>query len=107
MKPLSSFVFTAAFASTAFAVADPAQLASARALFKETGKSAEAQKAFEAIAASDPKSAEAQAYLAQLAMRRSDLEKSVAYAEKAVALAPDNAAYQHTLGDAYGNSAQK
>ena len=97
------------------AAADPAQprpelaerLDAARALYKEKGQSAEAQKAFEAIAAADPKCADAQYFLAQLALRRNDPDKAIAYAEKAVALAPDNAEYQHNLGDAAGSAAQK
>ena len=107
----------------ALAAADPAQprpassepsrtelverVAAARALYNERGKSAEAQQAFEKIAATDPSCADAQYFLAQLALRRDDADKAVAYAEKSVALAPDNADCQNLLGDAYGRSAQK
>ena len=91
----------------AFAAVDPAQLAAAHALFDQAGKSAEAQKAFETIAAADSQNAEAQNFLAQLALRRDDAGQALAHAEKAAALAPDNADIQDTLGDAYGRSAQK
>jgi tetratricopeptide (TPR) repeat protein len=93
--------------SRALAATDPATLEAARALFKERGKSAEAQAAFEKIAAADSSSADAQFYLAQLALRRNDTDKAVAYADKAASLVPNNADYQHTLGDAYGSAAQK
>ncbi len=106
-RSVSLLLFAAISALPAFAAADPAQLAAARALFNERGKSAEAQQAFEKIAAADTSSADAQFYLAQLALRRNDADKAVAYGEKAVALSPDNADYQHTLGDAYGSAAQK
>src|SRR5476649_1992379 len=82
------------------AAVDPAQLTAARALYDTRGKSAEAQQAFEKIAAADPKSADAQYFLAQLALRRNDAEKAVVYAEKSVALAPDNADCHNVLGDA-------
>ena len=107
MKTLHWSIVAAFCCTAAFAAIDPAQFAAARALFNERGKSAEAQQAFEKIAAADPSCAEAQDFLAQLALRRNDAEKAVAYAEKAVALAPDKADYQHTLGDAYGSSAQQ
>ena len=106
MKNLRSFLF-ALVAPSLFAAVDPAQLAAARSLF-DARKLPDAQSAYEKIADADPKSAEAQYYLAQLALRRNDTdEKAIAYAEKAVALAPDNAEYQHTLGEAFGNAAQK
>src|SRR4051812_13918737 len=90
------------------AAVDPAQLAAARELFKPgTGKSAEAQQAFERIAAADPTCVEAQSSLASLALRRNDAEQAVAYAEKSVALAPEDAGCQHVLGDAYGSAAQR
>jgi tetratricopeptide (TPR) repeat protein len=91
----------------AFAAVDPAQLAAAHALFEARGKATEAQKAFETIAAADPQNAEAQNFLAQLALRRDDADQALAHAEKAAALAPNDADIQDTLGDAYGRSAQK
>ena len=107
MKRIRHLLAAAALSSAAFAAVDSAELAAARALFDSRGKSAEAQQAFEKIAAADPASAEAQRFLALLALRRDDAEKAVAYAEKAAALAPNGADIQHTLGDAYGRSAQK
>ena len=107
MKTLRLLLLAAVGSTLAFAAVDPVQLTAARALFNERGKSAEAQKAFEAIAAADAKCADAHFFLAQLALRRSDGDAAIAAAEKAVALAPDNADYQHTLGDAYGSAAQK
>ncbi len=86
---------------------DRAQLAAARALFETTGKSAEAQVAFEKIAAADPQNADAQNYLAQLALRQGDADKALAYAEKAAELSPNDADVQNTLGDCAGNAAQK
>lgn len=94
-------------AAPACAAVDSAQLAAARALFQERGKSLEAQRAFEKIAATDPQCADALNYLAQLAIRRDDADQALAYAEKAVALAPSDADCYNTLGDAYGRSAQK
>jgi len=107
MQRFIPFLLAAACATRAFAGVDPAQLAAARELYGTRGKSADAQKAFAAIVAADPNCAEAQNFLAQLALRRDDADQAVACAEKAVALAPDNADYQDTLGDAYGLSAQK
>jgi tetratricopeptide (TPR) repeat protein len=108
MKIHPLFLLAVAGSTLAFAAADPTRLAAARELLKPgTGKSAEAQKAFEAIAAADPSSFEAQVSLAELALRRDDAPTAITCAEKAVALAPDDARCQHTLGDAYGRSAQK
>lgn len=107
MKPTTLLLLAITCCTNAFALVDPAGLENARALLKTSGKSAEAQAAFEALAAADPKNAEAQRALAELAMRRGDNDNAVSYAEKAVALAPDNDDYQTTLGDAYGSAAQK
>ncbi len=114
MKKILPWFLAVACAANAFAATDPAQprpelaerVAAARALY-DARKLPEARQAFEKIAAADPKSADAQYFLAQLALRNSDAEKAVAYAEKAVELAPANADYHHALGDAYGNSAQQ
>ena len=107
MKALGHLVLTVLCCTVSLAAADPAQLVAARALFNTPGKSAETQQAYEKIAAADPACAEAQNFLAQLALRRDDADQARAYAEKAAALAPDNADIQHTLGDAIGRSAQK
>jgi len=70
-------------------------------------KQPEAQKAFEALAATDPNSADVQFYLGRLALQRGESDKAVACMEKAVALSPGDARFHHRLGDAYGQSAQK
>lgn len=85
--------------------ADPT--AAALALFRERGKSAEAQAAFEAIAANDPKNHAAQLHLGLLAMRRDDTEKAIEYFERALALSPQHGDTHKAAGDAYGRSAQK
>jgi tetratricopeptide (TPR) repeat protein len=104
---LTAAGFTALACCTgAIGAVDPAPLAAARALFDTTGKSAEAQAAFEKIAAADPKNADAQNYLAQLALRRGDADKALAHAEKAAELAPTDADIQNTLGDCAGSAAQ-
>jgi tetratricopeptide (TPR) repeat protein len=94
------------FAASAFAAVDPALLATARQLNADK-KYPEAQKAFEAVAAADPQCAEAHYQLSRLALRRNDLEASLPPAEKSVALEPDNAEFQHQLGDAAGSCAEK
>ena len=107
MKYFNPFFLALACAATAIAAVDRAQLAAARALYDTVGKSAEAQQAFETIATADPQCAEAEYFLAQLALRRDDDDKARVYADKAVALAPDSADAQHTFGDAYGRATQK
>ena len=105
-----SFIFTLTFTfpfTSAAAAVDPAALDAARTLFNERGKSAEAQKAFEALAASDPKNADVNFFLGQLANRRDDPEKAVKHFEAAIAATPTEARHHHGLGDAYGRSAQK
>ena len=93
--------------SLAAAAVDPARVEAARALYLERGKSAEAQKAFEAIAAEDPKNATAQLHLGLLALRRDDAEKAQPYVEKALQLEPKNAEAHRVMGDIYGRQAQK
>jgi tetratricopeptide (TPR) repeat protein len=78
----------------------------ARILF-ESRRPAEAQAAFEELAATDPHNPEINHYLGQLANRRNDPEKAVPYFEAAVAAAPAVARHHHGLGDAYGRSAQR
>jgi tetratricopeptide (TPR) repeat protein len=85
----------------------PEDLAAARALF-DSHQLAEAQAAFEKLAATDGKNHEINFYLGQLALRRDDTEKAVRYFEAVLAAAgPAVGAYHHALGDAYGRSAQK
>lgn len=93
--------------ATPAAEGEAVSISAARRLFETRGKSAEAQQAFERIAAAEPGNPEALNYLAQLALRRDDAAKAVAYAEQAAAIAPNHAGIQHTLGDAHGRSAQK
>jgi tetratricopeptide (TPR) repeat protein len=107
MKTPVPFVLALIGAASAFAAADPAQLAAARALFREPAQAAAAERAYEKIAATDPQCLEAEFSLAELALRRDDAERAVVHAEKAVALAPDDGPAHHALGDAYGLSAQK
>ena len=107
MKDFLLVLLAVECAAHAFAAIDPTQLSAARALYDERGKSHEAQQAFEKITAADASCADAHYFLAHLALRRDDPEAAIAAAEKAVALAPDNADYKHTLGDAFGSAAQK
>jgi tetratricopeptide (TPR) repeat protein len=92
--------------AVAHAAVEPTHLDAALALFRTNGKSLEAQQAFEAISKEDPANVQAQLYLSRLAMRRNDHDKSVAYAERAAQLAPNDAECHNVLGDAYGRAAQ-
>lgn len=105
-NPLLLLLATTALVSSLHAATDAASLAAARGLYTAR-KLPDAQSAYEKIAAADPQCAEAQYYLSQLALRRGDNDKAIAAGEAAVALAPDNAEYQHALGDAFGSAAQK
>lgn len=96
-----------ALVALANAAADPASIDAARELFHERGKSAEAQQAFEAILAKDPRSAPALFHLGRLAYRRDDMPQALGYLERAVALAPNDSEIHRALGDTYGRSAQK
>jgi len=90
----------------ASAAVDPAAFTAAVNLYGQR-KPLEAQKAFEALAATDAGNADVQFYLGRLALQRDDHQKAVTYLEKAVALVPTEARYHHRLGDAFGLSAQK
>jgi len=107
-SPIANWQFIAlgfAFACSFLGAAPGAvSIASARALL-DARKLPEAQQAFEQLAAADPKNAEVNYYLGDLALRRHDLEKGVAYLEKSVAAAPEVSRYHHRLGDAYGTQA--
>ena len=93
--------------ASSLAAVDPTALDAARVLYNQRGQSAEAQKAFEALAATDPKNADVNFFLGQLANRRNDPAKALTYFQAAVAAAPTEARHHHGLGDAYGRSAQK
>lgn len=99
IRHLALGIFAAAAAATA-----AADLASARALL-DAKKFPEAQKAFEQLAAADPKDAEVNFYLGELALRRQELEKATAYFEQACATAPTVSRYHRRLGDAWGSQA--
>jgi tetratricopeptide (TPR) repeat protein len=88
------------------AAPDSSAIAAARALV-EAGKNNEAEKAFEQLAASDPRNAEINFHLGEFALRRNQLEKAITFFEAAVSAAPESSLYHHRLGDAYGRSAQK
>ena len=85
----------------------PADLAAARVLYNERGKSAAAQAAFEKLAATDPKNPDANFFLGHLANRRDEPEKAVKYFEVALAAEPSAGRHHHGLGEAFGRSAQK
>lgn len=96
-----------ACAASALAAVDASQLEAARALLHEPNKSDEARQAFEKIVASDPACAAAHRALVEIAFQRNDADQAIAHAEKAVTLDPENADYQHALGDAYGFAAKR
>ncbi len=79
--------------------------AEAQALF-QARRYAEAQAAFEQIAAAEPDNAEAAYRLGLLALKRDDPDEAVRRLERAAQLAPRQAAYFQALGDAYGVSAE-
>lgn len=109
-RPLCRFWFAVLFvlvARTVGGAVSDETVAAAKALYHQRGKSAEAQQAFEAIAAADPQNHAGQFYLGQLAMRRDDTVQGVAHLERAVALAPNDGESHKALGDAYGRAAQK
>jgi len=86
--------------------AEPADLASARALF-DAKRFTDAQRAFERLEAEQPGSADVHFYLGQLALERDDADTAVRELERATALSPESARSHDALGDAYGRSAQK
>jgi tetratricopeptide (TPR) repeat protein len=100
--------------SFALAVLAPARAADAppplpeaiRTLLAEK-KFPEAQAALEQLAAAEPKNVEAKKQLGELAFRRGDAEKAVAYYEQVVQLEPKSSPLARRLGEAYGFAAQK
>ena len=104
MKANTLLLVACLFSAPAFAANDSAAVApivKARALFADPARTTEATLAFEKIISVDPACVEARNLLVHLALRRGEPELAVTLAEKVVALAPDNADCQHTLGDAY------
>lgn len=91
-------------AATPPSPADPAAFAAARALL-DARKPAEAQAAFEKLAAAHPADPEVQFYLGELALRRNEPAKAVPFLEKAIATAPSVSRYHRRLGDAWGTQA--
>ncbi len=92
-------------ANLAFAARSPEQQAAVD-LYNQR-KNAEAKAAFDKLAASDVKNAEAWHYLGRIALNADDHETAVKHAEKAVTLDPNNSTFHLRLGDAYGRTAQK
>lgn len=88
------------------AAVEPGALEEARRLFA-AGKPAEAQQAFEKLAAAEPGNPDVNHHLGQLANRRDDPEKAIRYFEQAIAAEPSAGRHHHGLGDAFGRSAQK
>ncbi|MEY4686595.1 MAG: hypothetical protein RIR76_618 [Verrucomicrobiota bacterium] len=84
----------------------PEQIATARAL-REAGRPAEAQAAFERLAAAEPRHPEVNYQLGVLAYLRDDTETAVRHLETALAAAPGEARYHYHYGHAQGRSAQK
>ena len=106
MSKLSTVISFVLLTTLASAALNPAAYTAAVELYTQR-KPLEAQKAFEALAATAPDNADVQFYLGRLALQRNDPEPAVAYLEKAVALSPKDSRMQHRLGDAYGITAQK
>lgn len=61
--------------------------------------------AFEQIAATDPRNAEAHYYLGLLAMKRNETDEAIQQFESATTLNPGNSDYFADLGNAYGKAA--
>jgi tetratricopeptide (TPR) repeat protein len=86
--------------------ADPAALASARALF-DAGRFSDARAAFEKLEATEPGDADVHYYLGQLALERDDADAAVRELERATSISPGSGRAHNALGDAYGRSAEK
>lgn len=69
----------------------------------ETEHYAGAQAYFQSILQKDPRNTEAVADMAKLCLARGQNKMGVRWAQKAVAFAPNDAAYELLLGDAYGH----
>lgn len=109
-RPLLRFALIALIAGSAPApAAEPAApptLEHAIALFNER-RLAEAEQAFQAIAAQGQPSAAVSLHLGMLAIRRDQPATAVEHLKRAVELEPGNIRALLELGDAYGLSAQK
>lgn len=107
LSPACRLALCLAFALPATAAVAPDELAAARTLAQTPGQSAAARQAFERLAAADPKNADVNYHLGQLANLRNEPEQAVGYFEAALAVEPNGARHFHGLGDAYGRSAVK
>ena len=113
MRPLSAPVpprpcrtLLALFCLAAARSAGAAPIDEAQELYKAK-RYAEAQAAFEAIAAAEPTNAGAAYHLGELALMRNDPETAVKWLEKATQLDSRSELYVQALGDAYGVAAQQ
>ena len=108
-RALCALVLLGAFAALvpARAADTPPPLPEAIRTLLTEKKFPEAQAALEKLAAAEPKNLEAKTQLGELAFRRGDAEKAVAYYEQAVQLEPKSSRLARRLGDAYGFAAQK
>jgi tetratricopeptide (TPR) repeat protein len=106
MKLIRTTAAFLALTAFGFAVVDEQAYHAAVDLYNQR-KGPEALKAFTALAAANPDSANIQSYLSQLALQRNDLDAAIAHAEKAVTLSPNESRLHLRLGDAYGSAAQK
>jgi tetratricopeptide (TPR) repeat protein len=88
------------------AAPNPGSFESAKDLF-ELGQLEDAEQAFEILVASDPKAAEVNFYLGEIALRQNAPVKAVTWFERSVAAAPAVSRYHHRLGDAFGRAAQE
>ena len=102
---IRAFLLIAALTAVVGAVT-PDEISAARALH-EARRPAEAQAAFERLAASDPKHPEINFYLGMLAYLRDDTAAALRHLETALAAAPGEARYHYYYGHAQGRSAQK
>ncbi len=106
---LSARLLAAAIALSAAAravAAEASAVAAARQLF-DGGRNAEAQAAWEKIAAAEPQNAEAVYYLGATTLRLKHPVESVKLLERATQLDGGNSSYFRVLGDAYGAMTQQ
>jgi tetratricopeptide (TPR) repeat protein len=106
LKPSLLLSFLSLLVPAVAPAAEPADFAAARALF-EANRPLEARRAFEALAAAEPSSADVHYYLGRLALGRDEVDTAVRELERAEALDPVSARIHQSLGDAYGYSAMR